>query len=270
MAAGLASAGDSQGTTHRLIDRQRLQAVKEQVADLKERVKAQKQSQGGNGIPATLEALQAKVTALEGSMTTIMNADSTLLTTLQAAQGQISTMQGQLASLQTRLTALEGQPAGGGVPDLEKYVTIDPNPINGVNGPHLLITGVNVHIRSGSQTTDDGGSPRGLGNLIIGYNEVNPASGFVRTGSHNLVLGRMNGFSSVGGAVMGQQNRITGQYATVHGGEMNLAGGLSSSILGGWQNTASGVRTTVYGGFQNTSALPQSYTPAASQGCSGC
>ena len=190
-----------------------------------------------------------------------------MLTTLQATQGQ-------LVTLQAKVAVLEGQPTGGsGIPGLERYVTIDPNPINGVNGPHLLITGVNVHIRSGSQATDDGGTPRGLGNLIIGYNEINPTVGIPRNGSHNLVLGKMNGFSSVGGAVMGQQNRITGQYATVLGGEANVASGFSSSILGGGQNTASGQYSTVYGAQQNISATPYSYAPMQAPqggGCLGC
>lgn len=260
-APGLALAGDSQinnrTANHRLIDQQRIQNLRERIVDLKDRLKEHKQqhNNGTGNSTASVETLQAKVSALESSVNTLLGADTTMLTTLQTAQSQI-------AALQAKVALLESRPAGGGSgPDLSQYVTIDPNPINGVNGPHLLITGVNVHIRSGSQATDDGGTPRGLGNLIIGYNEVNPSVGLPRNGSHNLVMGKMNGFSSIGGAVLGQQNRITGQYATVLGGEMNMASGLSASVLGGTQVNATGHTATVYGGFRNVASGQFSLAP---------
>ncbi len=33
----------------------------------------------------------------------------------------------------------------------------------------VILTGANFHVRSGSDATDDGGTPLGLGNLIAGY-----------------------------------------------------------------------------------------------------
>ena len=59
-------------------------------------------------------------------------------------------------------------------------------------GKDVFFTGVNVHIVSGSGSTDDGGTLSGLGNLILGYNALGNdlGAGDVRTGSHNLVLGR--------------------------------------------------------------------------------
>ena len=44
----------------------------------------------------------------------------------------------------------------------------------------------------------------GLGNLIVGYNELGNPNGDNRTGSHNLVTGQQNSFSSYGGLVVGQ------------------------------------------------------------------
>jgi len=48
----------------------------------------------------------------------------------------------------------------------------------------------------------------GLGNLIIGYNELR-GSGDNRIGSHNLILGSKNNFASYGGMVAGTLNDIS-------------------------------------------------------------
>lgn len=55
---------------------------------------------------------------------------------------------------------------------LADYVKVEPDIINELSGPHVIFEGANVHIRSGSGSTSDGGDPSGLGNLIIGYNET--------------------------------------------------------------------------------------------------
>ena len=126
------------------------------------------------------ERLQAQVTELQTGVTALGNTNSTLLAALQTAQSQITT-------LQTKVAALEAAGSGGaGGASFAKYITVDPNPINGVNGPHLIFTGVNVHIRSGSGVTDDGGNPSGLGNLILGYNEVDPANPAQRNGTDGV------------------------------------------------------------------------------------
>ena len=253
----LAGGPSQTATGHRLIDRQRVEEQKQRVAQLRARLQEQTQ-QANNGTPATLESLQTKVTSLEASITAILNTDSTLITTLQAAQTQI-------AALQTRIATLESQPSGGGgVTGLEKYVSIDPNPINGVNGPNLIFRGVNVHIQSGSGATVD--STTGLGNMIIGYNETDPAVVLPRNGAHNLVAGQMNSFSSSGGLVFGVRNAIRGQYAAVLSGERNVASGMTSSILGGGQNTASGPYSTVLGGQLNVAPAPYAVQPVLQAG----
>ena len=53
------------------------------------------------------------------------------------------------------------------------------------------MTGANVQIVDG--TGDTGGTPNGLGNLIVGYNA---SSGDTRTGSHNLVVGDLHTYTS--------------------------------------------------------------------------
>ena len=62
----------------------------------------------------------------------------------------------------------------------------------------IEIHGVNVRIVDGSGTTD--GTPTGLGNLIVGYNELR-GSDDDRTGSHNMVAGTEHNYTRVGGLV---------------------------------------------------------------------
>lgn len=265
MAPGLAAAGDAglSSSGHRLLNHQRVQELKQRVAELRERLKEHKQHHHNTGgSNTTIEGLQARVASLETSVTALLNADNTMLTTLQAAQTQIATLQARITTLESRPTG-----GGGGVPDLERYVSIDPNPINGVNGPNLIIRGVNVHIQSGSGATVD--TTTGLGNLIIGYNESDPSVGLLRNGSHNLVGGQMNSFSSSGGMVFGMRNAIRGQHAVVLNGERNIASGMLSSVLGGGQNTASGQYSTVYGGQMNVAPTPYAISPDLSVGGGG-
>jgi hypothetical protein len=62
----------------------------------------------------------------------------------------------------------------------------------------------------------------GLGNLIIGYNELR-GSGDDRTGSHNLVLGSRNNHSSYAGIVGGQETGIATPFSTaIEGQTFNL------------------------------------------------
>jgi hypothetical protein len=245
--AGALAGERSSGSTnrHHLIDHQRIQALKERVADLRERLRERSQSGSGNGTSSS-NSMQAQLIDLQNKVAALTTSNASLLTQLQGAINEISLLQG-------RISALEANPSGGGggsLASLAQYVTVDPNAINGVKGPHVIFTGVNVHVRSGSGRTDDNGTPTGLGNLILGYNEGPTPSGPVpggpdftgamRSGSHNLVGGVQNAFSSVGGFVFGRANWISAQYATVSGGLNNMSAGLSSHVNGGSLNWANG------------------------------
>ena len=211
-----------------------------------------------------LTTLQAEVSSLNARIGSLVGANTSLQTALNSAQNDIAT-------LKSRIRTLESRPAGG-VPDLEKYLSIETNAINGMTGPHILITGANVHIRSGSGATDEytsaSGNLTGLGNLIIGYNEFDP-SGQPRTGSHNLVGGSFNSFTSTGGLVFGLRNDLSGQYAAILSGDSNTASGLNASVLGGHLNKASGLRSSVYGGLSNTAVNMNSYSPLQQRPTSG-
>jgi trimeric autotransporter adhesin len=124
-------------------------------------------------------------------------------------------------------------------------------------GDDLFITGANLHILNGLGNTD---STNGLGNLVIGYNETR-GDGDDRTGSHNLVVGQQQNFSSFGGFVAGFDNNILGPYASVTGGTGNTASGRGSWIGGGQDHTASGPSDAVSGG-QN-SAVGGESNPAS-------
>lgn len=119
------------------------------------------------------------------------------------------------------------------------------------DGTEITITGANLHVVNGQGQTN---SYNGLGNVIIGYNELrtgadneNPAND--RSGSHMLVVGAGNNYTRFGGIVAGIQNTAGGEYASVTGGAQNTASGEKSSVSGGYQSTASGLHASVSGGW---------------------
>jgi hypothetical protein len=137
-------------------------------------------------------------------------------------------------------------------------------------GNDVFITGANLHLVNGLGRTDCGSEeepipdcPNGLGNLIVGYNELrdlslcDPEDPFcknTRTGSHNVVVGRGHNFSRYGGLVVGLLNTISGDFAVVIGGQENTASGSRSVVNSGAVNTASGDLAVVSGGQGNTAS----------------
>jgi hypothetical protein len=95
---------------------------------------------------------------------------------------------------------------------------------------NLRVVG-NLHLVNGlgrTDCTDEQGHPipdcpNGLGNLMVGYNESrnDPVDPDVRTGSHNVVVGRRHNFARFGGLVVGDYHTITGAFASVSGGIKN-------------------------------------------------
>jgi hypothetical protein len=110
----------------------------------------------------------------------------------------------------------------------------------------VVITGANLRIVNGLGSTN---TTNGLGNLIVGYNEPRQFDlPDIRTGSHNVVVGREHNFSRFGGLVVGLHSEISGDYASVSGGTFNTASGSGSSVSGGLGTTASGDFASVSGG----------------------
>jgi hypothetical protein len=141
-----------------------------------------------------------------------------------------------LAAYDARITALE---------ELLASVTLESG------GDDFVFTGVNVHVRSGSGFTN--GTINGLGNLIVGYDEDRTLLSD-KSGSHNLVVGRNHNYTSYGGLVVGYENTISGEYASVSGGEGNTSSGSASSVSGGNWNEASGDWSSVSGGHSSTAS----------------
>merc|ERR1740139_1657340 len=97
----------------------------------------------------------------------------------------------------------------------------------------IYFDGCNVHVRSGGGSTD--APTNGKGNLIIGYNEPRDslmevpesAEGLEdieakkveasRSGSHNLITGDAHEYTSFGGIVTGERNRISNVLSAVVG-----------------------------------------------------
>jgi hypothetical protein len=185
---------------------------------------------------------------------------------VKALVAEIVALQKEIAALQRQVNLIACNPAL----QLGPFVSVDPNPENGVVGPNIVYKGANIHIISGSGNTRKNDTSTGLGNLIIGYDEApsNLVTG-ERSGNHNLVIGPNNKFSAKvsGGIVAGEFNSISREVHSILGGASNSVGGPNASILGGAnnvvffqfgtivggaENVSSGMGSTVLGGFNNT------------------
>ena len=183
----------------------------------------------------------------------------------EAQSPTVKQLLARVAALEATVAALQAKLA---------CVSVDDSPINGLAGPQFTFEGCNVHVRSGSGSTDDGGALTGLGNLVVGYNEPRLTrqgpDETERTGSHNLIVGREHKYPSFGGLVAGRGNTVSGQSSSVSGGSFNTASGDFSSVSGGDSNAASGQSSSVSGGFDNeASANVSSVSGGGSNTASG-
>lgn len=151
-----------------------------------------------------------------------------------------------------------------------------------VNGVRTVrFTGVNLQVVNGINATE---SINGAGNVIIGYDEPNTtintevcsratavngalitdtagclAAGGVfssqhKSGSHNLVMGSQNNYSSAAGIIAGRGNFINQLFASNLGGTANVASGRFSVIVAGSENRTSEAGAAILGGASNTSS----------------
>ena len=140
---------------------------------------------------------------------------------------------------------------------LLEHVKVEEKGVN--EKPTIQFSGANVQVVNGEGKT---ATTNGEGNLVIGYDESNRA----QTGSHNLVVGPYQQYTSFGGIVAGAFNAIEAedasvlggynndadaQRAVVSGGESNVAHGFASSVSGGSFNSAGGKWSSVSSGEEN-------------------
>lgn len=147
-----------------------------------------------------------------------------------------------LATLNTRLTAVEAK---------TQYMSADST------AQSTTFSGCNVIVNDGGGSTSavvTNPVGQGVGNLIIGYNALRNDGSDLRIGSHNLILGDYQDYSSYGGFAAGIYSTITGPYASVSGGYGNTASGKWSSTSGGAGNTASAPAASVSGGAGNVAS----------------
>ena len=190
---------------------------------------------------------------------------------IAALKTQVAALQKQVATLQKQLAAVQSNEAL----TLGPFVSVVSGVVDGVNGPHIYFTGANIHIVSGSGSTNDNGNPRGLGNLIIGYDEnpgtyvdqsplqnlpLGPLAPGDRGGSHNLVIGAANRFTlnAFSGLVVGTANTIQAYGTSVTAGAGNVAPDYGSSVSGGFSNTAGSFYASISGGTSNSTGGPYS------------
>ncbi|MFO0891205.1 MAG: hypothetical protein U0790_18935 [Isosphaeraceae bacterium] len=201
------------------MDETKFRALQNEVETLQERVRAQE---------ARLEAAERRSRRRLAALVV-----GTGLVVAWSSTPEVRAQFGlTLSGLNARLNAVEAKTA----------------PLS-VNGTTLSISGVNVQIVDGTGSTQ---SDSGLGNLTVGYNRARGDGTNARTGSHNLILGDLNNYSSYGGLVVGSFNAVTDAYCSVSGGVGNTASVFGSSVSGGVGNTASGAESTVSGGYRNT------------------
>lgn len=229
---------------------------------------------------------EAEVTAplIHGTLNVLVVVDlkeggqilSTVLTTEVSALAAIGDLHAAITALQATVTAQAGEIAAlqaNSVIGLDGLLALDSH--NGL--PVARFTGINVQIVDGTGDTYAGptdAQPNGLGNLIIGYDELRAfgtptcsdgrfitqpscesAGGTWalshKTGAHTLVVGAEHNYSQHGGVVLGESNTVSSQAANVTGGDGNTASDWNASVSGGSNNTANRIASSVSGGEGN-------------------
>ena len=178
-------------------------------------------------LQAGLEALRAEVAAGAGELEAAIAANTAAMATIRGLRQEEEAVLSHLSVVQL------------------------PVDDQGGTATTIRLSGANLQVVNGSGATE--GEAAGLGNLIVGYQESRE-NGNDRTGSHNLVVGRRNNYSSWGAQVVGSSNTVTGLLSSVCGGEGNSAVGDFSVVSGGTENTAGGPGSLVGGGRGNTAS----------------
>lgn len=212
-----------------------------------------------DNIKSAVNDNDSRISALESALATLQATVANQASTIGVLQSDLTAVNTNIGNMNSSLSTV----LNSDIMDLDAYLTVTT-----VGGSKATLSGINLQIVNGLGSTD---TINGLGNLIIGYDEVQSSFYLQRcsygtysdptscvnaghtwslshkSGSHYLVLGSENNYLQYGGLVAGFQNFVTNRYSSVTGGNGNTANGSESSVSGGRQNTASAYGSTVLG-----------------------
>ena len=171
--------------------------------------------------------------ALEGRMDTVESQIAKNAANVNTNAASISTNSTDIHTNFQDISAL------GGVAELMDYVSVDST------NHEVLYEGANVFINSGAGHTES--VPNGLGNLVVGYGDWSANTD--TSGSHNVVMGTDNGFSSYGGLVGGFANDVAAPFAMVLTGSYNNATDEYAVVVSGKNGDAAAPHSVVVSGF---------------------
>lgn len=219
----------------------RVGAVEMSVSGLDTRVTTVEGSVTSQG--SRLGAVETSVAGFAGLGTRVSDVETSVAalgTQVSSVQSSTSTFGADIAAVQARATALETKTMN---------MTADAD--------NVYFTGVNLHVRNGTGTTT--GAVNGKGNLIVGYDAARSTDSD-KSGSHNLVLGDRNNYTSYGGLVGGDDNTISASYAMVLAADGATASGSRSVVVTGYQGEATNTTAVVIGGYSNKATAFRSVT----------
>jgi hypothetical protein len=168
----------------------------------------------------------------------------------------IKELQSEIVQLQKQVATLQANKALA----LAPFVSVDARSQNGVAGPNITFSGANIHIVDGMGQTQ---LINGLGNLIIGYDELTPTMTVMsRAGSHNVILGRYSAWISTAfsNLIAGEWNLATDEGGFV-AGYQNVSEALETSVLGGTNNLTYTDHSVIIGGINNQTMTPYQIAP---------
>ncbi|MDP6518368.1 MAG: FG-GAP-like repeat-containing protein [Planctomycetota bacterium] len=181
--------------------------------------------EGLGTINSTLSEHGGRIAAAEDALDDLASTTTTLRDDVDNIQQRVSDSEDVVGGLTdtvgvmlTSLTSLE-------------YLT---SPL-AYDGTILALHGANFQITDG---TSGASSPNGLGNLILGHNR--DLSGYLQSGSHNLVIGDDHSFRGFAGLVSGTSNRLLADNTAILGGRQNEVYTDLTTIVGGSNGTVSG------------------------------
>jgi len=246
--------------------------------------------------PAVAEAIVAIQSNLAQLQTTISENQSTIAAqqvTIATQENTISNLQATISGIDSSLNdqILQANQIQNSLAVVQANTVLELDgflSLQDIGGNYTAVfSQMNVQIDNGLGTE----SLNGLGNLYLGYNEMTPEStefcldatysnqaqcesgnstwlSGVRTGSHNLILGKGHSYLGYGAIIGGKNNVSNGNYSSVINGEANISAGKYSviasgtvnrtvadysTILAGAYNKTEGEQSTVIAGLKNTS-----------------